>query len=398
VRLEEWQKFIESQFLEDEPEPTKSEPQQAEPPKAEPSAKPEASLQGGAQATLPLEAPERKAASAPPAASVAEARVEPPAPGAETEPPLSPPPPTSAIPFTTPPVTRPADSTGTSSSIAPATTPALEGKPAVPPEPETKPMAASAAAATPAGTSAGDPAAPPTIPAARFGPLPDADADIPSFERYLPSFRKEIEGGVRHEASGVREKPSELRPDALHPAPDTRHPTPIVTPTRRTPRTRARHARNVRPENVPSGLSAAELWATVPKHVQTLLALERMEQEKETAQHSYKRPFQEKRQELIARLLDPILSLEDTARLLNVCPTTVRRYTNRGILTYYRKEPERSTKSVDVEKETRQRRFRLSDILAFLETQQTAIEADRRAERNTTGDVSPASLSDTGQE
>ena len=154
---------------------------------------------------------------------------------------------------------------------------------------------------------------------------------------------------------------------------------------RRTPRSRARHARNIRPDNVPSGLSASELWATVPRHVQTLLALERLEEEQEVAQFSYKRPFQEKRHELIERLLDPILSLEDAARLLNVCPTTVRRYTNKGILTYYRKEPERGARSMgdsnsSGDKETRQRRFRLSDILAFLETQQAALAADRQAE------------------
>lgn len=144
-------------------------------------------------------------------------------------------------------------------------------------------------------------------------------------------------------------------------------------------------------------MSAADLWATVPRHVQSLLALERQDQRKETAQSSYKRPFQEKRHELIKRLLDPILSLEDAARLLNVCPTTVRRYTNKGILTYYRKETERgSAASLALEKETRQRRFRLSDILAFLEAQQSALTADRLAERNTS--VSDSGLCDTDHE
>jgi hypothetical protein len=377
VRLEEWQKFIESQFLEDEPEPAKSEPQPTEPPKAEPPAKPEASLQAGGQAALPLETPERNVAAAPSAAPVAEARAESPAPLPQRELQNGTPPPTTAIPFTTPPVAKPVGSTGAPAALAPAAAPALEFQPAVPPEPETKPTAAAAPAA--------DPAAPP-LAAARFGPLPDADAEIPSFARYLPAFRQEEAEGPKTE-----ERRRETEGAALPPA-------PIVTPTRRTPRTRARHARNVRPENVPSGLSAAELWAKVPKHVQTLLALERMEEEKEIAQYSYKRPFQEKRQELIERLLDPILSLEDTARLLNVCPTTVRRYTNKGILTYYRKEPEHSTKSADAEKETRQRRFRLSDILAFLETQQAAIEADRRTERKAARETGLASLPDTGQE
>ncbi len=154
---------------------------------------------------------------------------------------------------------------------------------------------------------------------------------------------------------------------------------------------KTRYARNVIPQsqnvplaNSPREPSAAELWATVPRHVQSLLSLERQEQE--TAQSSYKRPFQEKRHELIERLLDPILSLEDAARLLNVCPTTVRRYTNKGILTCYRKETEHSsTAPSPSDKETRQRRFRLSDILAFLEAQQSALAADRLAELNAPG-------------
>jgi excisionase family DNA binding protein len=74
----------------------------------------------------------------------------------------------------------------------------------------------------------------------------------------------------------------------------------------------------------------------------------------EVAQHSYKTPFKETREELIQRLLDPPLTLEDTARLIGVCPTTVRRYTNRGWLKHYRTPGN-------------QRRFRLSAVLTFLE-------------------------------
>jgi hypothetical protein len=201
---------------------------------------------------------------------------------------------------------------------------------------------------------------------AAFAPVADIDVDIPSFEHYLPASHTSANENV------VSPAPTDL----------TDKDPANGLEGRRVPLSRARHARNVRPENVPSGLSAAELWAQVPKHVQSLLALERIDAEKEIAQFSYKRPFQEKRHELIGRLLDPILSLEDTARLLNVCPTTVRRYTNKGILTYYRKEPDRPSNRSASKKETRQRRFRLSDILAFLETQQSAIEADRRAEQS----------------
>ncbi|MEJ5253333.1 MAG: helix-turn-helix domain-containing protein, partial [Armatimonadota bacterium] len=64
-------------------------------------------------------------------------------------------------------------------------------------------------------------------------------------------------------------------------------------------------------------------------------------------------------------LLNPSLTLEDTARLLGVCPTTVRRYTERGLLNHYRTPGN-------------QRRFRLSDVIAFLEARQQAQEARRR--------------------
>ena len=254
----------------------------------------------------------------------------------------------------------------------------------------------------------------------------DFNADLPAFENYLPAFRNAPSGTSQAKplvsevtaivpatkpavpavpapktAVAAAPPPAALRPEqALPPvvaglfdtAESEAAPGSAIAPKSelkpaeteyRAPRNRARHARNVRPEHVPSGLSAAELWAKAPRHLQALLALERLQQE-EIAQSSYKRPFTEGRRELIERLLDPVLSLEDTARLLGVCPTTVRRYTNRGILTHYRKEPQRTLKTAaDAEngKETRQRRFRLSDILAFLETQHTAIEADRRSEK-----------------
>ena len=74
----------------------------------------------------------------------------------------------------------------------------------------------------------------------------------------------------------------------------------------------------------------------------------------EVAQHSYK-TFRESRASLIQRLLDPPITLEEAARILNVCPTTVRRYTNRGILRHYRTAGN-------------QRRFKLSEVLTFMES------------------------------
>lgn len=88
----------------------------------------------------------------------------------------------------------------------------------------------------------------------------------------------------------------------------------------------------------------------------------------EVAQSSYE-PFKETREELLQRLIDPLISLEEAARLLDVCPTTVRRYTNRGMLKHYRTAGN-------------QRRFRLSDVLAFMESggdgARTGYETDQK--------------------
>lgn len=67
----------------------------------------------------------------------------------------------------------------------------------------------------------------------------------------------------------------------------------------------------------------------------------------------YQGEFKESREDLIRRLLDPELTLEETSRLLGVCPATVRRYTNRGWLIHHR------TKGG-------QRRFRLSGVVKFV--------------------------------
>ena len=64
------------------------------------------------------------------------------------------------------------------------------------------------------------------------------------------------------------------------------------------------------------------------------------------------------REDLIERLLDPTLTLRETATLIGVCPTTVRRYTKRGVLKCFRTPGN-------------QRRFRLSDVLDFIERQET---------------------------
>lgn len=112
------------------------------------------------------------------------------------------------------------------------------------------------------------------------------------------------------------------------------------------------------PPQTPSASEVREMWDKLPRHIQMLVG----QTQQEVAQRSYKR-FKETREELIARLLDPMLTLEETARILNVCPTTVRRYTNRGTLKHLRTAGN-------------QRRFRLSDVLVFLEHQSSKAEAN----------------------
>jgi excisionase family DNA binding protein len=68
----------------------------------------------------------------------------------------------------------------------------------------------------------------------------------------------------------------------------------------------------------------------------------------------YQGKFKESREDLIRRLLDPELTLEEVSRLLGVCPATVRRYTNRGWLGHHRTQGG-------------QRRFRLSSLVRFVD-------------------------------
>ena len=72
------------------------------------------------------------------------------------------------------------------------------------------------------------------------------------------------------------------------------------------------------------------------------------------------------REELIEKLLDPVISLEEASTLIGVCKTTVRRYTNKGELECLRTPGQ-------------QRRFKLSQVLEFVKKR----EAEQKAERQT---------------
>lgn len=92
------------------------------------------------------------------------------------------------------------------------------------------------------------------------------------------------------------------------------------------------------------------VWMLLPKNLKFLAGV----YDDDVTQKYYTKEFGESREDLIRRLVDPELSLEETSRLLGVCPATVRRYTNRGWLRHHR------TKG-------NQRRFRLSGLVDFVE-------------------------------
>ena len=71
---------------------------------------------------------------------------------------------------------------------------------------------------------------------------------------------------------------------------------------------------------------------------------------------------EESRSQLLERLINPIISLRETGILLEVCPATVRRYSDRGLLPHVRTTG-------------RQRRFYFRDVLALVQK----MEAKRNA-------------------
>lgn len=93
-----------------------------------------------------------------------------------------------------------------------------------------------------------------------------------------------------------------------------------------------------------------ELLEHLPKNIEFL---GRFFNDSVTA-HYYNHGFKETRDDLIRRLLDPELTLEEVSRLLGVCPATIRRYTNRGWLAHHRTQGG-------------QRRFRLSSLVQFVD-------------------------------
>lgn len=159
-----------------------------------------------------------------------------------------------------------------------------------------------------------------------------------------PSIQPSVQPTVRPEPRS-EQPPVIMRSEVVLPSKPERKPEP-----------KPRAARVLDTED-----NMQERWERMPHHLQTLFG----GIGDEVAQNSYQ-AFRESRGELIQRLLDPVISLEEAARVLNVCPTTVRRYTNRGALEHLRTAGN-------------QRRFRLSDVLAFMEKNSRKAKTSEKA-------------------
>lgn len=383
MRLEDWQKWLEQQFLDTNPPPQtgKDTDRTAGAESAVALAEPPAD---GVHVGEPGEIGAPRPGSAERAAETDEAAAgwlpetrpaEPPLRAPVPTPVSQPPPIVSPVPIpqlAPRPTTSPKTGTGLPQ---PADLPSIENylptfrrKP--PEAPQPRPDSSSTTSAepqTPAAPSPSAQAVAPLVAPLSTGASPSRSqelSDAPSSTcGELPSVQPEVVNAPPSDVQPVVAEPAPLDaqvaetapiPAATEPATEAEaQPEETTKATRPARKRRARSARHVTPPELAPPLTSQEFWELVPRHIRTLISMG----QDEGVQRSYKRRFKESRLAMIERLLDPTLSLEETARILNVCPTTVRRYTNRGQLRHYRTPGD-------------QRRFKLSDVLAFMEAQQ----------------------------
>ncbi len=186
---------------------------------------------------------------------------------------------------------------------------------------------------------------------------------IPDFLAFVPLLREELGlPAPEGEVSGVSESPLTPTLSPLAKGGESEGRGGIQTEPKA--RLRKHRPKQTDPEQlIPPEMD--EIWAKLPRYLRYLAEWS----DESVTDKYYPVRGRESREELIARLTDPVLSLEEVARLLGVCPATVRRYTNRGWLRHFRTEGN-------------QRRFRLSDIVAFLEEQIRRVPPSSRAKRS----------------
>ncbi len=194
---------------------------------------------------------------------------------------------------------------------------------------------------------------------------------VPDFLAFVPLLREELglptpepvqASELERDAQATAGEPERGAQAAATQPQGSRAPQPVRT-AEIAPRLRKRRARQTDPEAlIPPEMD--EIWAKLPRYLRYLSEWT----DDSVTDKYYPVRGRESREELIARLTDPVLTLEEVARLLGVCPATVRRYTNRGWLRHFRTEGN-------------QRRFRLSDVVAFLEEQMKRVPRGSRVRR-----------------
>lgn len=154
-----------------------------------------------------------------------------------------------------------------------------------------------------------------------------------------------------NELKAKRPAPSAAAP-ATKPKPVDEEQAPAKRPkTRKVGLNAPRPRRRKKPLSKP--VITSDLEAAIKEAPKNLRVLATLFDDSVTEKY-YTKKFKEPREEFIRRLVDPELNLEEAARLLGVCPATVRRYTNRGWLEHHRTSGN-------------QRRFRLSNIVRFVD-------------------------------
>ncbi len=154
-------------------------------------------------------------------------------------------------------------------------------------------------------------------------PVTDSEEiEVPSIGEYLNGSKKHVALKIERE----KFRKTEMRAPRPRRIKDTKNPSSTIDP------------------------KLQIVWETLPKNIEFLCSF----YDDSVTANYYGGEFTETRTDLIRRLLDPELSLEETSRLLGVCPATVRRYTNRGWLPHHRTSGG-------------QRRFRLSGVVQFVQ-------------------------------
>lgn len=203
----------------------------------------------------------------------------------------------------------------------------------------THPASSTPTPSTPPATPQPPPASTPQLHAGSDPQRAIVSIRVPHFAEFVPLISQEM-----------RRLPEVHEPQQPH---GVEEPESPETPPSDGPRLRKRAGRTKRNPEAIVPPEADAVWAKLPQYLRYLAE---WTDDRVTRKYYPVRGRDESREELIARLTDPVLTLEETARLLGVCPATVRRYTDRGWLRCFRTEGN-------------QRRFKLSDIVAFLEEQ-----------------------------